>query len=152
MSLRSELESLVDCSFSSKCSEGKKAFNEVDSYLRSLGRDGLSAMDATLLLCISVMRADYDFSDTEILFLGEVSGNIQPYTTKDDWLDHIIPEIRRDEHGYIAWRIRELEEAPLEIRRSAMLLICLAAVCDHELSYAEISEVERWMNKLSLIL
>ena len=146
MSLRSAVESLANSSFSSKCSAGREAFNDIDYYLRGLGRDGLSAMDAALYICITVFKADYNFSDTEIQFMAEVSGNTG--IQKSEWINRIIPEIRRDSEGYIARRIRELEEAPLNIRRSAILLAALAAVCDHDLSYYETSEIESWTNRL----
>lgn len=146
MSLRSSVESLANSSFSSKCSAGREAFNDIYYYLKGLGRDGLSAMDAALYICITVFKADYNYSDIEIQFMGEISGNTA--YPKSEWLNRIIPEIRRDSEGYIARRLRELEEAPLNIRRSAMLLAALAAVCDHDLSYCETSEIENWTNRL----
>ena len=146
MSLRSSLESMIDESFSSKCNAGRNAFNDVYHYLASLGRDELSAMDAALYICISVFKADYDYSDTELRFMGEISGNTASIYTRSKWVNQIIPEIRSSQ--YVARRLTELESAPLNVKRSAVLLAALASICDRDLSYSETSEVQGWMNRL----
>ena len=146
MSLRSTLESMIDDSFYSKCSAGRQAFNDVYHYLESLGRDSLSAMDAALYICISVFKTDYDYSDTELKFMGEISGNTSSIYTRSKWVNQIIPEVRSSQ--YVARRLTELENAPLSVKRSAVLLAALAAICDRDLSYSETSEVERWMDRL----
>lgn len=139
MSVRSHIESL-DGSFESRVSAGRIAYQDIYNYL---GRD-LYAMDTAIYLCLCVFKADYNYSSTEISFVAQVTGNTG--YPQSEWTRRIFPEVRSAD--YIERMLDKLATAPLEIKRSAVLLASLAAVIDHDVSYAESDEVQRLMRRI----